>query len=261
MYKRIPWMVRGVITVIAASLTVSAATGNSELMKQIYLPMSSRVMVQKVAKDYLYIGNEIAVTKARKEMADSLKTFDAQQKQLAESLNDPKIKNLMMFIQMNVEEIKETLKQPYSLDNAAVVIDLAEAISEGELKIANAIRSTHEIEIPGLKGQRYYVTQIAKYYMAYQAGLKDDVTVRQMNASVKKLETLFKEMAAYPQNTPEMNRIMNRIDKQWQIVHQFYLDIEEGGLPLIVYQTTDSIEKQVEKYSKALIGLKTQKGE
>jgi len=254
-------IVLGVMALSALTVEVSFAAEQGEIMKQIKLPMSSRVMIQKVAKDYLYIGNEIAVTKARKEMASSLKAFDLKQKKLAESLNDPKIKNLMMFIQMNVDEIKETIRQPYSLDNAAVVVDLAEAISEGELKIADILKKKLKGQVPAFKGQRYYVTQIAKYYMAYQAGLRDDVTVRQMERSVEKLKKIFKEMTSYPKNTPEMNRIMNRINKQWKIVHQFYLDIEEGGLPLIVYQTTNSIEKELKKYAKAIIALKSGKGE
>ena len=250
----------GLVAFLAFTAGVSAATAQSDVMKQIKLPMSSRVMIQKVAKDYLYIGNEVAVTKARKEMAASLKAFESKQKKLAESLNDPKIKNLMMFIQMNVDEIKETIQQPYSLDNAAVVVDLAEAISEGELKIADVLKKKLKGKVPAFKGQRYYVTQIAKYYMAYQAGLKDDVTVRQMKQSVEKLKKIFKEMTAYPQNSPEMNRVMNRVDKQWKIVHQFYLDIKEGGLPLIVYQTTNSIEKLLRKYAKEIIKSKAQKG-
>jgi len=255
------WIVLWHAMAAALTLGVAAGTNEGEILKEIKLPMSSRVMIQKVAKDYLYIGNDVAVTKARKEMAASFKAFDSKHKKLAESLNDPKVKNLMAFIQMNVDELKETVKQPYSLDNAAVVVDLAEAISEGELKIANLLKQKLTGKVPAFKGQRYYVVQIAKYYMAYQAGLKDDVTIRQMNRSVERLQKIFQEMTNYPKNTPEMNRIMNRINKEWKIVHQFYLDIEEGGLPLIVYQTTDSIEKQLRKYAQALIRLKENKGQ
>jgi hypothetical protein len=258
--KRIRQAALGLAAIWVWSASAYAETLQSDMMKQIKLPLSSRVMIQKVAKDYLYIGNEVAVTQARKEMSASFKTFDAKQKKLADSLNDPKIKNLMMFIQMNVDEIRDTIKQPYSLDNAAVVVDLAEAISEGELKIADILKKKLTGKTPTFMGQRYDITQIAKYYIAYQGGLKDDVTVRQMNQSVTRLQRVSKEMAAYPENTPEMNRIMNRIEKQWRIVHQFYLDIEEGGLPLIVYQTTSSIEKQLHRYAKALIKLKAQKG-
>ena len=120
---RIKYTVVGWMAYLALTVGGAAATAQSDVMKQIKLPMSSRVMIQKVAKDYLYIGNDVAVTKARKEMAAALKSFEEKQKKLAQSLNDPKIKNLMMFIEMNVEEIRETLKQPYSLDNAAVIID------------------------------------------------------------------------------------------------------------------------------------------
>ena len=225
-------------------------------LKLLKTAMSSRVVVQIVAKDYLYAGNEVAVTKAKKEMAAALKAFDAKQKKLANSINDPKTKNLMVFIDMNLEELKDTVTKPYSLDNAAVVIDLAEAISEGELKIADQIREKAKYKGVVAKGQRYDIEQIAKYYMAYQAGLKDDVTVRQMKKTVKHFKGLLQEMKSNNNNNVKMNQIMNRVDKLWKIVHQFYLDIEEGGLPLIVYQTSRKLDDEMIKYSKEVIKVK-----
>jgi len=182
-----------------------------------------------------------------------LKKFDIQQKKLASAFTDPKTKNLMTFIQMNVDEIKDTINQPYSLDNAQVVIDLAEAISEGEKKIASSLRKKLSKSYPSGKGQRYLINQIAKYYMAYQAGIKDKNTIRQMQKTVKRFDQLMKEMKAYPGNTVKMNQILNRMDKLWKIVRQFYLDIDEGGLPLIVYQTTSKLDKEQIHYAKELL--------
>jgi len=233
-----------------------AAGADVETLKLLKTAMSSRVMIQIVAKDYLYIGNEVAVTKAKKEMATALKAFDAKQKKLANSINDPKTKNLMMFIEMNVEEIKDTITKPYSLDNAAVVVDLAEAISEGELKIASQIREKAHYKGAAFKGQRYDIEQIAKSYMAYQAGLKDDVTVRQMKKTVEHFQGLLQGMKSHKGNNVKMNQIMNRADKLWKIVHQFYIDIEEGGLPLIVYQTTQKLDNELITYSIEAIKVK-----
>ncbi len=246
-----------ILLVSVGSLGMLRAAGaDVETLKLLETAMSSRVMIQIVAKDYLYIGNEVAVTKAKKEMAAALKAFDARQKKLADSINDPKIKNLMAFIDMNVDEIKDTVKKPYSLDNAAVVVDLAEAISEGELKVADQIRKRAKYKGAAFKGQRYDIEQIAKYYMAYQAGLKDDVTVRQMKKTVEHFQGLLQGMKSYKGNNAKMNQIMNRVDKLWKIVHQFYLDIEEGGLPLIVYQTSRKLDDEQIKYAKEVIKVK-----
>ncbi len=46
-------------------------------------------------------------------------------------------------------------------------------------------------------------------------------------------------------NTPEINRKLNEIDRLWKIVYKFYLNIEKGGLPLIVFNTTDNITKKM----------------
>ena len=228
------------------------------VMKLIKTAMQSRVMIQWVAKAYLYSRNDIATTKAEKELKGALKKFDVRIEILGNSLNEPKVKNLLLFIQSNSEDLRELLEEPYSIENAQEIIDLAEAISEGELSIANRLKKKLKGKVPVFKGQRYYVAQVAKYYMAYTSGIKDKNTIKQMNKTIKELNRLIKIMKAYPQNTPKMNRLMNQIDKKWKIVHQFYIDIEDSDLPLIVYETTKRLDKKFLAYAKALIKSKSQ---
>jgi len=227
-----------------------------ELMR---LAMSSRVMIQNIAKDYLYIGNNVATSRAEKELQTSEMKFNSKIKQLNISMNDPKIKNLLLFIESNYDDIKELLKGKYSLDNAQEIIDLAEAISEGSLSIASKIKIKIKGKVPVFKGQRYYTTQVAKYYMAYKAGIKDKNTILNMNNAVKKLGGLIDEVKSYQGNSPEMNQLANKIDKQWKIVHKFYLDIEDGDLPLIVYDTTNKLNKQFIKYVNLTYNTKQKK--
>ena len=54
-----------------------------------------------------------------------------------------------------------------------------------------------------------------------------------------------KKLIANEANTPEINRKLNEIDRLWKIVYKFYLNIEKGGLPLIVFNTTDNITKKM----------------
>ena len=259
MTKNIRKIVTGLLIAIMATTVVYAETKEGSDVAQLKLiktAMSSAVMIQNVTKAYLYAGNDIATTKAEREEVSALKVFDSRLKLLNESINDPKMKNLLLFIESNREEIGDLLKEPYSLDNAQEIIDLAEAISEGEFSIANKIKAKLKGEVPAFKGQRYLVAQVAKYYIAYRSGIKDKNTIKNMNKSVEKLQALIEELKAYPQNTPEMNRIMNKIDKDWKIVHQFYLDIQDGDLPLIVYETTRKLDKKFLKYAQALLKSK-----
>ncbi|WP_456430810.1 type IV pili methyl-accepting chemotaxis transducer N-terminal domain-containing protein [Nitratifractor sp.] len=215
--------------------------------------LSSRVWIQKVAKDYLYKGNDIAAGKAERDLQKSLQAFDKALDRLNGEINDPKLKNLLTFIRMNREDIGDLLTRPYSLDNAQELIDMADAISEGEMSIARKFESNALKKGPAMQGQRYDITQVAKYYIAYKAGIKDKVTVDKMNKTVSELSRLIEAMKNYAGNTPEMNRLINKIDRDWKVVHQFYLDIEEGDLPLIVYETSDKLEKEFEKYAEAYL--------
>ncbi len=249
-----------IIIVSSASFAIEESKeGDIVLLGMIKLATSSAVSIQNVSKAYLYAGNDIATTKAEREQIAELKEFDKEFKQLSESINDPKMKNLLLFIESNREEIGDLLNEPYSLDNAQEIIDLAEAISEGDFSIANKIKSQMKGEVPVFQGERYLVAQVAKYYIAYKAGIKDKNTVKNMNKSVNKLQKIIENLKAYPQNTPEMNRMMNRIDKDWKIVHQFYLDIKDGDLPLIVYETTRKLDRKFLKYDAALLQTKVDK--
>ena len=247
------WLVATGSVSAANAKAAANSTNDAALLNMIRKAMQSSVMVQIMAKDYLYAGNGVAVTKSKKEIVKVQKKFEENMKALSGALTDSKSKNLMTFIQMNADELYELLKQPYSLDNAQEVIDLAEAIAEGERKLAAGFRKHLSRDYPVAKGQRYAIIQIAKYYMAYQAGIKDDHTVHQMKETVKKIDQFMKDYKVYPNNTVEMSQTVNDMEKLWKIVKQFYLDIEEGGLPIIVYQTTNKLDKAVKQYTKLLV--------
>lgn len=245
------WMLMSSVALagISSPKSQNSSSNDLETLKVVFAAMRSRVFIQTVAKDYLYIGNDVATTQAQKEMAGALKKFDKQQETLANAFTDSKIKNLMVFVKMNVDEIKDTLKKPYSLDHAQEIIDLAEAVSEGNKKIAGYLKKKLSRQYPVGKGQRYMIIQVAKYYMAYESGIKDANTIRHMKQTVQNLDSLFQEMKAYPKNTVEINQVLNKIDRLWKIVKQFYVDIEEGGLPVIVFQTTNKIDKELIEYA------------
>ena len=218
-----------------------------------------RMLSQRIAKDYLYIGNKVAVSKANKQLKVSLGEFSAANKKLMTVINDPEIQNLLTFVQMSFDEFNDLIKQPFNRDNAQLALDLSESILEGSQYVVDSLtakmgKKTADIVNKAGK-QRMLAQRIAKYYIAYQSGIKDKNTVDQMKEAVKTFSNNHRALMHNPNNTPTINQKLAQIDKLWKIVYKFYLKIEKGGLPFIVFTTTDDITSKMNTITKLYVSL------
>ena len=242
-----------------SKVDTSDATVIADTEKLIDIAGKQRMLSQRIAKDYLYAGRKIASAKANKQLQGSLDELLSAHKVLVKSINDPDIKNLLAFVEMSSEDFEATSKEAFTLDNAQLVIDLSESMLEGSQYVVDSLKQTVKIKeskiIDQSGRQRMLAQRIAKYYIAYQAGIKDKNTIDQMKAAVSlftKSHTALMDNAA---NTPEINRKLNEIDRLWKIVYKFYLNIEKGGLPLIVFNTTDNITKKMNQITGLYVEL------
>ncbi len=218
-----------------------------------------RMLSQRIAKDYLYIGKKIAVDKATKQLEQSLSAFKKSQKYLEKAINDPEIKNLIAFVNISENELEATAKKPFSLDNAQLVLDLSESMLEGSQYIVDSLKGMAKLKSSSLVAtsgkQRMLAQRIAKYYIAYQSGIKDKNTVEQMKTTVKLFDANNKKLLNNASNTATISRKLKKINMLWKIVYKFYLNIEKGGLPFIVFTSTDDITGKMDKitslYTKA----------
>jgi len=230
-----------------------------DMMQLIDVAGKQRMLSQRIAKDYLYVGRKVALSKSKRQLKTSLEGIAKNHQVLVESINDPEIRNLLSFVALSMEDFKETANEPFSLDNAQLIIDLSESMLEGSQYVVDSLKEKvkqNESVIVGKAGkQRMLAQRIAKYYIAYQAGIKDKNTVDQMRSAVAEFEKAHKVLMANPSNTPEINRKLNDIDRLWKIVYKFYLNIEKGGLPLIVFNTTDDITKKMDKITAMYVAL------
>ena len=231
----------------------------ADIVKLIDVAGKQRMLSQRIAKDYLYVGKKVAVSKASKQMKKSLDELVSAHKVLVDSINDPEIKNLLSFVELSIEDFKSTANEPFNLDNAQLIIDLSESMLEGSQYVVDSLKEKvkeKESAIVGKSGkQRMLAQRIAKYYIAYQAEIKDKNTIDQMKAAVAEFSEAHKALMANTSNTPEINRQLNEIDRLWKIVYKFYLNIEKGGLPLIVFNTTDDITKKMNKITALYVAL------
>ncbi len=235
----------------ASEGTEAAKVNPDNISELLNIAGKQRMLSQRIAKDYLYIGKKVAVDKATKQLDQSLAAFKKSQKYLAEAINDPEIKNLITFVNMSEQELEETAKKPFSLDNAQLVLDLSESMLEGSQYIVDSLKKLakkQDSAIVATSGkQRMLAQRIAKYYIAYQSGIKDKNTVDQMKETVKMFDDNNKALLNNVSNTAKISQELKSIDKLWKIVYKFYLNIEKGGLPFIVFTSTDDITSKMNK--------------
>jgi len=231
----------------------------SNMMKLIDIAGKQRMLSQRISKDYLYAGEKVSVSKANRQLKASFQEMQEIHKHLVDSINDPDIQNLLAFVQLSIEDFKSIANEPYSLDNAQLIIDLGESMLEGSQYVVDSLKDkvkVKESDIVDKAGKQRMLSQrIAKYYIAYQAGIRDKNTVDQMKEAVKNFAQAHQILMQNSQNTPEINRKLHDIDRLWKIVHKFYLNIEKGGLPLIVFNTTDDITKKMNMITEMYVEL------
>ena len=242
----------------AAKTTVNPLV-KKDAIRLIDIAGKQRMLSQRIAKDYLYIGKKVAVDKARKELKASITEFKANQAKLEEMINDPEIKNLLAFVNMSLNELEGIVQKPFSLDNAQLVLDLSESMLEGSQYVVDSLKkiaNVKESRIIAISGkQRMLAQRIAKYYIAYQAGIKDKNTVDQMKAAVNEFAKNHKILMENKDNTATINQKLAQVDRLWKIVYKFYLNIEKGGLPFIVYTTTNDITKKMNEITELYVQL------
>jgi hypothetical protein len=217
------------------------------------------MLSQRIAKDYLYIGKKIAKSKADRQLKKSLKDFLSSHKKLLLSINNPEIKNLLDFVDLSSNDFRDIASQDFNLDNAQLILDLSESMLEGSQYVFDSLQKKFKLKESKVIGratkQRMLSQRIAKYYISYQSGIKDKNTVDMMKDTVKLFSGNLNALKKNSTNTPQINRKLAEVDRLWKIVHKFYNNIEKGGLPLIVFNTTDNITKKMDEITRMYISL------
>ena len=251
------------ITLVSISLVllsnISFSKENSKVnaSKLMDIAGKQRMLSQRIAKDYIYVGKKIATSKADKELKASLNEFLKIHNELTMLITDSEIKNLLDFVALSSNELKEIANKDFTLDNAQLILDLTESMLEGNQYIVDSLKEVHKLKESNLlekaAKERMLSQRIAKYYIAYQSGIKDENTVNSMKDTVKQFSENLDLLLKNKNNSVEINKKLKDIDKLWKIVHKFYNNIEKGGLPLIVFNTTDNITKKMDEITKLYI--------
>ena len=244
---------------LLSNMLVAIENSATNISKLIDIAGKQRMLSQRIAKDYLYVGKRVATSKAKKQLTLSLAEFLKIHNELGSLITDPEIHNLLDFVSLSLDDLKSVSSKKFNLDNAQLILDLSESMLEGNQYIVDSLKEKYKIKnfdlLEKTAKQRMLSQRIAKYYIAYQSGIKDENTVNSMKDTVKQFSENLTLLLKNKNKMVKVDNKLKEIEKLWKIVHKFYNNIEKGGLPLIVFNTTDKITKKMDEVTKIYINL------
>lgn len=242
--KRTLGMVLVVVFLLLPGMTLAnpAKTDMGDLINKAGM---QRMLSQRIAKAYFFLAGNIRPDKARQQLRESINLFERNHEQLKRMISSKQIKDVLMFEEFAFSEFKEVVNKPYNKENGSLVLDLSETLLETShdvvLKLESGSKQKKD-KIVNLAGRQRMLSQrIAKYYIAYRLGFKDDNSVFQLKKAVREFEMALKVLNSQKRNTPKISELLNKVQNYWNLVKGFFLDIEKGGLPVTVFAATDKI--------------------
>lgn len=204
-----------------------------------------RMLSQRIAKAYLFHGQNVRTDKAKQQLSNSILEFLNNHQYLKTKIKFKGVQDMLSFVEYSIDEYHDLVTQPYSKKNATKVLDLSETLLEASQDIVVKIETlaqTKKSQVVNISGRQRMLSQrIAKFYIAYQAGFQDANSVNQLAKAVSDFEKAQERLLQDQLNTEQISNRLIRTKRLWKIVRGFFLDIERGSLPVTVFATTDAI--------------------
>lgn len=228
-----------------ATLNVQLVQSVENMGELINKAGKQRMLSQRIAKDYFYVGLKLQESRARAQLDESLAEFQKNHADLKQQISDRGIRDMLTFVDLSLEEFLKVAKKTYTSDNGALMLDLSEAMLEAsqnvveQLEAKSKLKTAEAVNIAGR--QRMLSQRVAKYYIAHKAGFQDPNTVQQLQKSVKDFESALRWLKEQPKNTPQLQTELANVDQLWETFRKIYVDVTNNNLPLIVFVTADKI--------------------
>lgn len=233
--------------IFSCNFAYAAGNKNTEIIN---LLEEMRIVSQSIPKTYFYIHEEIRVLQSKKDLKKYVGQLDKDIKLLTSKLKGDENRNMLLFLSFTRDELKDVLRDDYSEENGALMLDFGESVLEGATSIMTNVSKTGNMKKTMrllIEDMVFDLERATKYYIAFQAGFNDYNNIVQMNTALENYEKGLRNLKNNKKFASLHEKEIKKMDKYWRVVKKFYAGVEKGDLPLIVLVSSQHMEKNLLK--------------
>ena len=210
-------IIAGWLLAVGMLLPLSAATRTD--VNIIEATEDIRFLSQEITKNYFYLYANPRKTDIAREIRKELDRLVKSIRTISISTDSEDTKNILEFLIYSKNQIEELIKAKPDKEKAALMLDYSETLLEGANSIAHEYTyqfTESEKMLIKSKQIEFLVERSAKYYMALEIGLNDEVNRRQMMQAMEELEGDLQTVESYPYPKP-MAPYKERLSRAWKV--------------------------------------------
>ena len=182
------------------------------------------MLAERITKSYSLIGQKVLEFRARRQLEDSIKEFEAGLKTLQATAPTPEIRENYQLLEQLFDEFKTLTAKPANLENAKPLAEQNEELvwiaTKGAQLIQQHVKSARS-DLIGAAGEMRTLTQrIAKLYLFRSWGIRSDVIANDLKKAEAEYRADMERLMKAPQNTDQIKSELALAETQWLFLKQ-----------------------------------------
>ena len=229
--------------IFAEALTMGSALNKSG---------RQRMLTQNILKNYLALGLDVDVIRARKELDKSVALFEQQFQELVEYSPSEQVAQSLSKVEDLWFEYRSLAISPVSKVNAAKMLERNNAILKACHQVVldlESLAGRNSAKMVNTSGRQRMLSQrIALYYFAHAWGFRSEEVVREFEKAKQEYTAGLNTLVGFNRNSIEIRQNLKKVEAQWQFSETGFRQLETGNyVPHVIAVTTTGMLKRMDK--------------
>ncbi len=239
---------------VAQSQTISLGTAINKAGKQ-------RMLVQRMAKDYMCIGAGVKVAEATADIDEVTSLFNENHRELTTFAKSKETKDALIIVNNLWANFRLKMASDPDIRNAESIISEANALTIACNQVVEKIQTLNATASGSLKltnmcgRQRLNLQKIAMLYMAKSWGVEYIYLDRDLKEAISGFDSNLANLASTKENTPEINESLQFQKSEWEFLKKSFGS--ESMKPGNIFSSTNLMTKEFDaitaKYDKLVV--------